>query len=378
MTRARAVLRNKWFYIILLAIGGVWWLGSGSSDNKKAAPVVRVTAAPVVRQDVPITVALVGAVIPYESVAVKARLDSQIVTVAFHDGDTVKEGQTLFELDDRALKAQIGQLKAELDKEKATLVNARLLYERNQKLVQTSAVSQAAVDQAKAQYQAQAAQVASAQATLDNQRVLLTYTTITAPIGGKTGTINVTRGNNVKANDATPLVTINQVSPIRVQFSVPQRYYEPLKTVLRDNNVKVTAQPKESGSVASGMVEYLDNTIDVANGTFVARAVFGNEDEKLWPGMFVNVTLDLGAEKNALTIPAVALQGDQDKHFVFTVDTEKKKAVKTPVEISINNGGLIVVTKGLKDDDQVIVDGLLRVTDGTTVDASAPTEGAKP
>ena len=128
-------------------------------------------------------------------------------------------------------------------------------------------------------------------------------------------------------------------------------------------------------------IEYLDNTIDTSNGTFAARGVFANEDEKLWPGMFVNVSLNLGTEKNALTVPAVAIQGDADSHFVFAVDARTKKAVRTPVEISAVNNGvtLAIVTKGVSDGDQVITDGILRVTDGASVEVIAPvSEGAKP
>lgn len=369
MNKPKSLLHNKWLYIITIAVVGAWWWVSHNGDKDKKVPgPVRVTATQVKRQDVPVTVALVGNVIPYETVSVKSRLDSQIVNVAFRDGDHVNEGQTLFELDDRSVKAQVGELQAGLEKEKAQLVNTRLQYERNVRLVKTNAVSQAAVDDAKAAYQAQQAAVNAAQATLDNARVQLTYTVIKAPIGGKTGTINVTRGNNVKANDTTPLVVINQVSPIRVQFSIPQRYYEPLKTAMSNGEVGVDARHSDSSQTAKGRVEYLDNAIDVSNGTFAARGVFANEDEKLWPGMFVNVALDLGMQKNVLTIPSVALQGDEGNRFVFKLDAEGKKAVRTPVEISQNDGELTVVTNGLTEEDRVITDGLLRVNDGAAVE----------
>jgi len=368
----RKLLRNKWFYLVVLALAlAWWWLGGSGSATKAPAGAVSVTAAPVTRHDVPVQVALVGNVVAYETVAVKSRLDSQqIVAVPFHDGDYVKEGQVLFKLDDRAIRADIKQFEAALNKEKATLINDKLQYERMEKLVGNHVVSQMQFDDAKAAYDSQVAQVGVAQANLDNARVQLTYTTITAPISGRTGTINVTRGNNVKANDTQALVTINRISPIRLQFSIPQRYYEQVKTAMAGGNLVVKAQHNESKETAEGTLEYVDNAIDVSNGTFAARAVFSNEDEKLWPGMFVNVTLDLGMEKNALTIPAVAVQGDENNRFVFTVDAQNKKAVKTPVEISQNNGDIVIVTKGLADANQVIVDGILRVTDGAEVQVS--------
>jgi len=262
-----------------------------------------------------------------------------------------------------------------LVKQKATLVNDQLQYDRMEKLVKSNAVSRAQADEAKATYQAQVGQVGVAQANLDNARVQITYTTVTAPIAGRTGTINVTRGNNVKANDPQALVTINRIRPIRVQFSTPQRYYEQVRATLNQGEVPVTATQKESTETAQGKLEYLDNNIDVANGTFAARAVFTNEDEKLWPGMFVNVVLNLGLRKGVLTVPAVAIQGDENNHFVFLV--KDKKAVRTPVEVD-NNGDIAIITKGVSEGDQVITDGMLRVRDGTEVEVTAPAAASAP
>ncbi len=364
--------------IVLLVAAGAWWFFGGSKDKTPPSNAPNVTVAPVTLQDIPITVDLVGNVIAYETVAIKSRLDSQIVEVNFKDGDFVTEGQTLFTLDDRAIVAQIDQFKASVEKEKANLANMELQYNRATQLRKTQVVAQATVDQAKAAYDAQVAQVGAAQANLDNAQVQLTYTKITAPISGRTGTINVTRGNNVKANDTLSLVTINQISPIRVQTAIAQRYYDQVKNALAMGDVKVIAQNKESATPVEGKLEYLDNAIDTTSGTFAARAVFANQDEKLWPGMFVNVTMDLGIQKNALTVPAVAVQGDEGKHFVFAVDEAGAKAKRVPVEVGINNGSIAVITSGLTDKDRVITDGILRVTDGSDikiVDPNAPREG---
>ena len=372
--------RRKSTYVVVIGIIALtWWFMDAPADKKPVVAPTRVATAVVLRQDVPLLVPLVGTVVPYETVSIKSRLDSQITEVHFHDGDFVHEGQVMFELDDRAIKAQIEQFQAAVQKEKAQLVNTNLQYQRVLKLIKTNVVSQSQVDDAKAAYEAQAAQVNAAQANLDNARVQLTYTTIAAPISGRTGTINVTRGNNVKANDL-PLVTINQIMPIRVQSAIAQRYYDQVKAALARGDVVVKARNKESNTEVTGKLEYVDNTIDVSNGTFAARSVFGNEDEKLWPGMFVNVSLDLGVEKNVLTIPVVALQGDEGSRFVFVADSETKKAVKKPVEIARNNGELVIVTKGLNESEQVIVDGILRVNDGTPVEVmkSASSEENKP
>ena len=168
------------------------------------------------------------------------------------------------------------------------------------------------------------AQLNSVQASLDSTKVLQTYARIAAPISGRAGTINVTRGNNVKANDTQPLVVINQVMPIRTQFSIPQRYYDALRTAMQAGEVAVQVNRTDSQEMITGKLEYLDNAIDTSNGTFSARAIFTNEDEKLWPGMFVNVLVVLGERKDALVMPAQALQGDDGKHFVFIADIANK------------------------------------------------------
>lgn len=349
-------------------LAGIWWYSTGTGKDKQSAQsAVNVTLATVTQQDIPILVHLVGNVVAYETVALKSRLDSQVKEVLFKNGDNVEEGQTLFELDDRQVRAQIAQFTASLSREKAQLVNAELQYTRAQQLRKTQVVAQAQVDEAKAMFEAQQALVGAAQANLENAEILLSYTHVTAPISGRTGTINVTRGNTVKANDTTPLVVINQIRPIRVQTSIPERYYEAVRAALDAGPVAVTAQSKDSQVTTEGKLEYVENTIDAASGTFAARAVFENADEKLWPGMFVNVSLDLGTQKDALTVPSVAVQGDEGKRFVYFADTQAMKAQRRDVEIGMNNGDIATITKGLMPGDQVIVDGILRVTDAASI-----------
>lgn len=365
--------RNKWLYIAAAAIAAIWWGMSGGdhSDNGDGREPVNISVATVTRQDVPTQLELVGNVVTRESVVVKSRIDSQVTDVLFKDGDYVKEGQPLFELDDRAIKANLNELQAALAREKAKLINIQRQYERAQKLLKTNVVSQAQVDEAKASYKAQAAQVEAAQATSDNAAVLLTYTTITAPISGRTGTINVTRGNTVKANDAQGLVTINQISPIDVQVAIPQRYYRQVKNAMNQKGgLTLHARHGESPHQVSGKLDYIENRIDTSNGTFAAHASFANKKESLWPGMFVNVTLDLGVEEDVLAVPAVAVQGDEGNRFVYKVEGTPPTAQRTPVDTALVAGNLIVITKGLKENDTVITDGMLRLIDGAPVNVT--------
>jgi len=342
--------------IVFLVLAGlaVWFTihqFSSTVAPKPATPAVKVSASVALHKDVPISVALVGNVIAYETVAIKSRVDSQITEVKFKDGDYVEKGQVLFTLDDRAIKAQVAE-------EQAKTTNAKLQYERARKLLVGKYVAQANVDDAKATYD-------SALAALENAKVLLNYTTITAPISGRAGTINATTGNNVKANDTNPLVTINQVKPIRAQFAIPERYYEQVRAGMAVGELPTIATRQGVAGETSGKLEYIDNAIDQTTGSFIARAVFANEAESLWPGMFVNLSLDLGVEKSALAIPAVAIQGDEGKHFVFKV--ADGKATKTAVDARIIGNDAIIST-GIAEGETIITDGLLRVSDGAVVE----------
>lgn len=362
---------------LAIAILAAWWgisRFSGGDKHKEPAPAIKVSVAGVTRKDMPVSLSLPGNVVAYETVAVRSRIDSQVTEVKFADGDAVTQGQVLFILDDRSLKAQIKQLEANLQKEKSQLENTRLQYERAKNLILSKFVSQSQLDDAKAAYNAQLAVMEAAQANLDNTRVLLSYSTITAPISGRAGTISVTQGNNVKANDAT-MVTINQVKPIRVQVAVPENYYAEVKAAM-EKTVPVTAARPENPEAEKGTLEYIDNTIDPTTGSFLARAIFANEKEALWPGMFVTVTLELGKETGRLTIPAVAVQGDEGHHFVFRATDGK--AVKTPVEIARTANDTAIISKGLEEGEQVIVDGLLRISDGAKIEVAEPKQKSEP
>lgn len=357
--------------VIITLLLGYWAYNAYHSDasNKNKSSAVKITAATALRKDVPVSLNLSGNIIAFETVPIKSRIDSQIIEVKFHDGELVKQGQELFFLDDRALKAQLKQLEASVQKEKAQTENSRLQYERAKNLINNKFVSQSQLDDAKANYNAQLATLNAAQANLDNTNVLLSYTKIISPITGRAGTINVTQGNNVKANDTEALVTIKQVSPIRAQFSIPERYYEKVKAAIL-GTIPVTAVRENSNEQIKGKLEYIDNTIDPNTGSFIARAIFDNDKEQLWPGMFANIILELGIEKNALTIPSIAVQGELGSNFVFKIIDGK--AIKTPVKIETKIGEYSIIESGLIENDHVIIDGLLKIFDGASVEIITP------
>ncbi len=338
-------------------------------DKTNAPPSVLVRVAPAERKDIPLILREVGNVVPYESVAVRARLDSQVLEVKFKDGDAVNKGDLLFVLDDRSLKAQENELQANLRRDVAQLENLRMQYERASALLKKNFESPANLDTAKAAYKAQEAVVNATQAMLDKARVQLDYTQILAPIGGRTGTINFTSGNTVKANDTQPLVVINQIKPIRVKMSLSQNYFDAVRSAMQAGTVDVTALREGSAEASRGTLEYIDNAVDQATGTFVARATFPNEDEGLWPGMFVNITLTLGEEKQALVLPEVAVQHGQAGDYVFVI--ADGKASKRDIKVARMHEGAAVIAEGLQEGEQAATDGLMSLKDGAVVSIQA-------
>jgi multidrug efflux system membrane fusion protein len=361
---------------VLVLAGGGWGVKQyffSAKETKVAAitPAVHVVVAAVTRSDVPQLVKQVGAVYPYLAVAVKSRQDSQVVAVQFHDGDRVNQGDVLFKLDDRSLLAQRAQLAANFDRDTVQLKNAKATLDRSQQLIAQGYVTHEKLEQDKTAFEAQRAALAATKAAMDSTQVALDYATIRAPISGRAGTITATVGNNVKNNDQ-PLVTINQVDPILVQIAVPQRYFDRLKAAMGGEKLIVIASRPEMATPVEGTLEYIDNAIDASTGTFVVRARFANPQEKLWPGMFVDTALNLGALKNLPTVPTPAVQGSADNHFVFVVDPVTKKAAKRSIKITGQGDDVTVIDNGLQDGEFVVVDGILRLTDGAMVDFVAP------
>jgi membrane fusion protein, multidrug efflux system len=350
----------------IIGIGVFFHFKSAPQDLPATAafPAVLVSVAPVAAQDIPMQIQAVGTVMPFQSVAIKSRIESQIMDVKFQDGDVVKKGDVLFVLDDRTIRAQLEQARAELVRAKAQLEDLKLQYERNKSLTEGRAISKQAVESSKFAVQAQSALVAADVAAVDNLGVQLGYTHIVAPIEGRTGTITGTVGNNVKVNDA-PLVTINQVQPILVQASLPQSSFDTVRRSMNDGAVVVTARIENSAALVEGKLEYIDNTIDKGSGTFVARALFANADEALWPGMLVSVTLTVGQEANAIVVPEVAVQNSYNGDFVFVV--EGGKAQKRTVKVRRHANGMAIVSDGLKVGEIVVTDGMLSLSDGGAV-----------
>jgi RND family efflux transporter MFP subunit len=358
---------------ILLVVAFLGYIGwrfySAHKDQEKPAggPVL-VKVASVEHKDVPFDINAVGTMVAYQTVGVRARLDSQIDKVQFHGGDEVKEGDLLFQLDDRALKAQIAQAQANVARDKAQEENLRIQYDRVASLNKKGFDTESNVDQAKAAWEAQTATAAASDAALQNLQVQLQYTQIRAPISGRTGTVTVTAGNTVKANDTNPIVTINQIRPIWAQVSLPQGQLGSLRDAMAKGDVVAVAK-HEGGKPENGKLDYLDNTVDETTGTIAARVLFDNADEALWPGMFGDVTLTLGVEKQAVVVPEVAIQHGPDGDFVFAI--KDGKAIKTLVKVERMAQGSAIIKSGI-DGGEVAVDGMMKLNDGSPVKIAVP------
>jgi multidrug efflux system membrane fusion protein len=340
-------------------------VSNGPAGTPPAQPV---TAATVVEKAVPVQLTAIGTVQPVHAVAVRTRLDSQIARVLVQDGQRVEAGQPLFELDARQLEAQRQQAEAVLARDEAQLAYAR----RNMARKQPQISSAAAIDEARTNVEALQAAVRADRASLENLAVQRSYTRILAPIAGRLGTIAYKTGSIVKASDAQPLVTINQLRPIYVAFSVPQTHLGRIQAALAEGAVMATAtMPETNAAPQQGRVAYLENAVDASTGTISVRAEFPNARERLWPGAYVNVAVTLRTDPHALVVPAPAVQQGQNGTFVFVIKDDSTVEARN-VTVDRILGEEAVVSGGLGAGERVVVDGQLRLVKGARVEVKAP------
>lgn len=340
--------------------------GAVSRESEHASATQPVVAGTVVEQAMPVSVSAIGTVRTVNSVAVHARLDSQIVKVFVRDGQHVQAGDPLFALDRRQLDAQRAQAAAVLKRDELQLGLAkRTLRRKNPRL--DSALS---IDQARTNVQAAQASVAADKATLENLDVQLSYTTIKAPISGRLGTIAEKLGAYVKVSDPTPLVTINQIRPVYVAFSVPQSDLGRIQEAMAHGVVPVQAsQPSGEKHPQQGRVAYVENAVDSSTSTISVKALFPNEHERLWPGAYVNVDMTLRTEPHALVVPAQTVQVSQRGTYVFVIKPDDTVEMR-PVTVDRTVGDESVISKGLRRGERVVVDGQLRLVNDAKVEVT--------
>jgi multidrug efflux system membrane fusion protein len=368
--------------------------GSPAPTGKKGAGDVPVMVAKVTQKDVPVEIQVIGNVEAYSTISVKAQVGGQLTKVSFHEGDYVKKGDLLFTIDERPFQAQLHQAEATLAKDTAQLSQARAnlardtaqeKYARAQsgryaQLVKEGVVSKdqseqiganadaisQAVSADQAAIESAQAEIESAKATLENVRLQLAYTTIRSPIDGRTGNITVKQGNVVMAN-SMDLMTINEVRPIYVTFSIPEAQLPAVKRYMAAGRLLVTATPQDNGDEReTGVLTFVDNAVDTTTGTIKLKGTFPNPDNKLWPGQFVRVTLRLATQSNALVVPNQAVQTGQDGSFVFVVKPDRTVEAR-PVVTGARIDQELVVEKGLASGETVVTEGQLRLAPGSRV-----------
>jgi membrane fusion protein, multidrug efflux system len=358
------------------AITGEKAAAAAPSPTAPPRPPVSVVTALARRTTVPWTIQDIGTAQAVASVALKSHFDATVMKVEVADGAEVKAGDVLFALDDRQAKAQLEMAKAQLGKDEAQLEQATRDVNRYTELVARSATPVINLDNAKTATATAKAAILGDHAAIDNMKVALGWYTITAPISGRVGVINIKAGNIIKAGDnssAGVLATINQISPIYVALSVSQKLLPALRDAMA-SGVKVVATPQGSTRQAEGKLALIDNTVDPLTGTIVIRAEFANADELLWPGQLCNLTLTLREEPDTVVVPRAAIQISQSGNYVFTI--KDGLAHVTPITVGRTEGQDAVVTKGLKGGEKVVVDGTLLLFDGASVQPSAEPKGA--
>jgi multidrug efflux system membrane fusion protein len=334
------------------------------------AAVVPVQLAAVTTIAAPLTIQANGAVEPLQTVAVEAQVGGIVDTVAFNEGDDVQAGQPLFRIDPRPFEATLRQAEAALARDAAQSLSAQRDADRYTALAGKDYVTKSQADQAVAAAAAAAATVKSDSAAVDNARLNLNYTTIRAPISGRSGRLLVRRGNLVKAG-GDPLVVINQLRPILVRFPIVQHDFPSVQRRFQAGNVPVSVVTADSTRVGEvGTLAFLDNTVDSLTGTVIAKARFQNQANSLWPGEYVRVSVQLDVQNGAVAIPTRALLAGQEGSYVFVVGSGRTAEVR-PVSVGRAVGELTTIAKGLTPGEQVVVDGQSRLTPNAKVDVKA-------
>lgn len=356
----------------------------GSRNSAARGPAVSVVTAPVTTAAFPVRRRTIGVVESAAVVTLRARLDSQVLTQQFTDGQMVKQGDLLFTLDDREVQAIVARDLATIEKDKAAAARAEADLKRTQELATRNVASRQTLDQADADHKAAMATLSADQAALELDRAKLSYTKISAPISGRTGAVSVTAGNLVSASATAGLVTITQITPIRVSFTLPERDLADLRAAA-DRPAKAAVRVYHSGETtprATGELNFIDSSVDATSGTILAKAGFANTDLGLWPGQYVDVEVDLNVLPDTVTVPTVAIQTGQKGAYVFVAKPDQTVEMR-PVTTASNDGDRTAITSGVTSGERVVVEGQVRLADGARVTDSnrerssqAPKEGA--
>ena len=364
----------------LAAIVAIWRLSPGTEVPVAAAqtstPGIPVTAGTVAAQDVPVFLHGIGTVQAYNMVAIKSRVDGQIVKVDFKEGQDIKTGDPLFQIDPRPYHAALEQAQAAKQKDEAQLAGAQLDLDRYEKLIGSGWQTRQSYDQQKATVGQLQASIKGDEAQINTAKLNFSYADIRSPIDGRLGARLVDKGNLVHANDNTPLVMITEIKPIFVSFTLPQDNFDDIRESHTRAPLVVYAYSGDGKKqLAEGKLTLIDNTIDQATGTIHLKARFDNENERLWPGEFVSLRVVLSTRQDVATVPSQTVQDGPDGHYAYVIKPDNT-VERRAVEVASIQDGIAVVTKGLASGERVVVDGQYRLTNGARVNPAAPSAPA--
>jgi multidrug efflux system membrane fusion protein len=363
--------------VIAASVAG-WhlWRGGDSAQAKvaKSVPGIPVRLGTVTRETLPVTLQVIGRGEAKSSVVIRSRLDGQVAKIEFKEGQPIRQGQVLIQLDPSTYQAQLRQAEATRAKDVAQLDKLRKDFGRNTELFQKGFISQAALSSTQADLESAEAAVQADTANIDNVKLLLSFTTIRAPMDAVPGAIQVYPGGTVKAND-TALVTLNQMQPVYVTFAVPDKRLPQLRLAMSTGGAKVRAVlPGDTGKPLEGSIVFLDNAVDATTGTITARALFPNTDNRITPGQFVEVTVPVASVENALVVPGTAVQSGPRGEFVYVVKDDQSVELRT-VKSQLTLPDRVALASGVQEGERVVVDGQFRLTPGAKIRPVTEAEG---
>jgi multidrug efflux system membrane fusion protein len=369
----QAMLRwRMWLVVLIVAVAGIYYFtgrsGTDSSTASPTHPIVPVAAVPAKVGDLKEYISAIGTVTPYNTVTVKSRVDGQLMKVNFTEGQIVKAGDLLAEIDPRPYQVQLTQAEGTLAKDQASLENAKILLARDKELYEQKVIARQDLDNQQAAVGQYAGSIESDKGVVDNAKLQLTYSRITAPIGGRVGLRLVDAGNIIHATDANGLAVITQLQPIAVDFSIPEDDLPSLEGAMKaDPHLPVAAYDRDlKHKLAEGTLLTTDNQIDQSTGTIKLKAAFPNDDNALFPNQFVNARLLVNTIPNTLLIPAAALQRSQQGSFVYVVKPDNTVEMR-PVTVGATQGDIVSIDKGLAAGDRVVTDGVDKLQQGSHV-----------
>jgi multidrug efflux system membrane fusion protein len=358
--------------LLVVGLAGWMWLERKAPPPAKKPPAIAVDVATVQRADVPVFLEGLGTVQAFYTVTVTARVDGEIENVAFKEGQDVKKGDVLVQIDPRPYQAALGVAIATRDKDRAQLANAQRDMERYSELAPEDLASKQTVDTQKALIAQLTAQLKGDEAAIDNARTQLDYTTIRSPIDGRLGIRQVDPGNIVRASGTTGMVVVTQLEPISIIFTLPEESFEQLSGALAHGTVTATALSRDDREeLDHGTVELIDNQIDQATGTIRVKVILPNKQRRLWPGQFVNVRVMTQLQRQVLTIPASALERGPDGQFTYVVQSDSTIKV-APITAGEQTGDIVVVEKGLQAGDKVVASNQYRLQPGSLIRPNGP------